>query len=960
MKRFGHMLSLLLFLALFPPADCVWALDKKLIRVFVASRPQQLQLAGENFDFATAVFPDHADIVADRRDEERLAAMGFRYSVLPDEYPGLRKPARQGALYYRSYDEMVQTLQACRQNYPAITRLFELGQSVQGRTIYGLKVSDHPDSEEIDEPGVLYVGNIHAREVITPEIIFYFLEHLLNGYGHDDRITRLIQERQLWMIPSLNPDGHVRVEAGDRWWRKNCRINADGSIGVDLNRNFSYRWGYDFIGSSPVPADETYRGPAAFSEPETQIIRDFVRRHRVDASLFYHSYGNLWLFPWSYGYVNTPHHPVFLEMGRAMAQANGYTPGNSSMGVIYLVNGDSDDYLYGDLVEKERIFAFTPEAGTTFYPRPESILRLVDENLPANLYLAEVAGLLKPDPFRVLPPSAPALALSTSDDDGRIHLAWRPRQDSLNNAISFDVQELTDYGTVTDSAETPSPCWMAVDVELSEVRAFSGRKSYYSATVQPIRSELVLRYPLRVQDNARFTFKTWFDLEPNYDYFYVQISLDQGNTYSNLGGNLSRADNPGGRNLGFGITGASNGWQNADFDLSSFKGQDVLLRIRHITEGDVRYGGLYIDQLGPLYLPQTAVAIRESSADTACALEKSAPGLYSYRVRGYDGDGQASVWSRPYSVQVDFGRRADINRDEKLDLLDVQRCAELAVAAGRPATRGELWRANLDSSPEPGAAAVTVLDAVRLTKQITPTAASPSAASGESVMSLGQASGRPGETVRVPVRLVTRQEISGWQIQIVHNALAAVHIDSVQVRQSAQDFITVCRDSQAVQLSTTRQTMPAGEYDLAELYVRIPAAAHAGVDSLHLGARTMLSDQDGMAIDSLRCQSGWVQISRSATDVETASQPTQYHLQQNYPNPFNQQTVLAYTLAQAGTCTLTLFDVQGRELTVIRSGYEEAGPHSFIWNSRERASGVYLLRLQANGFTLWRKMIVLR
>jgi len=227
-------------------------------------------------------------------------------------------------------------------------------------------------------------------------------------------------------------------------------------------------------------------------------------------------------------------------------------------------------------------------------------------------------------------------------------------------------------------------------------------------------------------------------------------------------------------------------------------------------------------------------------------------------------------------------------------------------------------------------------------------------------MSLCQAGGRPGETVRVPVRLVTRQAISGWQIQVVHNASAAVHIDSVQVRQSAQDFISVCRDSQAVQLSIGRSIMPAGEYDLADLYVRVLAAAPAGVDSLYLGPRTMLSDQDGMLVDSLRCQSGWVQISRSVTDVETASQPTQYHLQQNYPNPFNQQTVLAYTLATAGTCTLTLFDVQGRELTVIRSGYEEAGPHSFIWNSRERASGVYLLRLQANGLTLRRKMIVLR
>jgi hypothetical protein len=960
MKRCIHIFLPLLICALSPLAEGAVAHEKRIIRVHITSSQQQQWLATQPFDFATPVFPDRVDIVVDDRDEARLSSLGFHFSELPDEYSPLRKSARQTANHYRTFNEMVQYLQACNRDYPAITRLYEIGKSLEGRTIYALKVSDHPELEENDEPGVMYVGNIHAREVITPEIIFYFLDHLLKNYSRDDRISRIVDQRQLWLIPTINPDGHLQVELGDRWWRKNRRVNPDGSIGVDLNRNFGYKWGIDDLGSSPAPADETYRGPFGFSEPEAQVLRDFVRQHRIDASLMYHSYGNVWLFPWSYSYLNTPHHAVFLEMGREMSQANNYTPGNSKMGTIYLVNGDSDDYFYGDLIDKDRIFAFTPEVGTTFYPREESILRLVDENLDANLYLAETAGLLKPNPFRALPPAAPILTITAPDDDGQFRVSWRPAKDSLNTARLFDVAEWANFASVTDSAESISSLWNYASFSTSEQKAFSGRKSYYSATVQPIRADMTLRFPVRVQTTSQFVFKTWYDLESNYDYFYVQASLDQGKTFTNISGNLSRLDNPSGRNQGFGMTGSSGGWQNAVFDLSAYKGQDVLLRIRHVTEGETKYGGLFLDQIGPLYLPQTSAPIVQHSSDTLCLRQKSGQGSFAYRVRGYDVDGQTSVWSRPSIVQVDFGRVADINRDDRLDLLDVQRCAELAVAAGKTATRGELWRANLDGSSENGMAAITVLDAVRLARRIRVTPSPQVIESGESALSLGQASGRPGETIRVPIRLRTGQSIAGWQVQIMQKPAGGIRVDSIKALHQSPDFIMAFKDSQAVQLSAASYLLPAGEYDLAELYAHIPASAGTAVDSLHFGPRTWLATLDGQQVDSVRFLSGYVNISRSTTDVVETAVPNEYRLEQNYPNPFNQQTILAFSLAEAGHYTLTLFDIQGREVETIHSGFSKAGRHLYVWQSRDQASGVYMLRLQVNGFTAWRKLILLK
>ena len=114
---------------------------------------------------------------------------------------------------------------------------------------------------------MLYAGAQHAREWITPEMNRRLMHHVLDSYGTDRQITRLLDTTELWFLPVANPDGYdLTFTPGNRLWRKNLRDNnGDGQIsagdGVDLNRNFAYKWGYDNEGSSPDPASETYRGP---------------------------------------------------------------------------------------------------------------------------------------------------------------------------------------------------------------------------------------------------------------------------------------------------------------------------------------------------------------------------------------------------------------------------------------------------------------------------------------------------------------------------------------------------------------------------------------------------------------------------------------------------------------------------------------------------------------------------
>jgi hypothetical protein len=246
---------------------------------------------------------------------------------------------------------------------------------------------------------VLYTALHHAREPQSLMTLLYFMEKLLQGYGKNPEITFLINNRQLWFIPVVNPDGYIYNEQtnpdGGGLWRKNRRQNSDGTFGVDLNRNYGFKWGYDNSGSSPRSIDETYRGTAAFSEPETKAIRDFVKSRNFVLTLNYHTFRDFLIYPWGYKDQETAHADVFKEYASWMTRVNRYGIGTTFQTLGYLTNGEADDWFYGDVKGKNRVLSMTPEVGgfaENFWPPQHRIKPLAEENYQANLALAWLAG----------------------------------------------------------------------------------------------------------------------------------------------------------------------------------------------------------------------------------------------------------------------------------------------------------------------------------------------------------------------------------------------------------------------------------------------------------------------------------------------------------------------------------------------------------------------------------------
>ena len=325
---------------------------------------------------------------------------------------------------YHTYSEMTNDLYLLALNYPTLAQLDTVGFSVENRIIWGMKISDNVSVNEPDEPEVLYVGNHHARELISVEIPIDLIHYLLENYNTSSRIRNIVDNRQIWIIPMLNPDGHVYVESIDLNWRKNRRDNGDGTFGVDLNRNYNFMWGFDNIGSSPNTSAYNYRGTAPFSEPEIDAVRNFIEGHSFSVCLAYHAYGNHYIYPWNYINDITPDHPVFENMAIRFSTINNYDHGNSLGTINYLMNGEATDWMYGENVTKPQIFALTVEVGTGndgFIPDTNRIQPLIEQNREANLLIAEWAD----DPYQIVPlVPQPELKSITKIDNDSILIKW--------------------------------------------------------------------------------------------------------------------------------------------------------------------------------------------------------------------------------------------------------------------------------------------------------------------------------------------------------------------------------------------------------------------------------------------------------------------------------------------------------------------------------------------------------
>ncbi|MEY9990483.1 hypothetical protein ABIE67_002515 [Streptomyces sp. V4I8] len=255
------------------------------------------------------------------------------------------------------------------QENPGLTKVVSIGKTVNGQDILAVKLTKNAKkTKDGTKPSVLYVSNQHAREWITPEMTRRLMHYYLDNYKTDKGVKKIVDSTELWFVLSANPDGydHTFKDSGNRLWRKNLRdINGDGAIstgdGVDLNRNFPYKWGYDDEGSSPNPTSETYRGASPASEPETKALDGFERRIGFDYGINYHSAAELILYGvgWQVA-TNTPDDVLYKALAGTPDNpaVPGYHPQVSSE--LYTTNGEAD----GHASNVNGIAMFTPEMST--------------------------------------------------------------------------------------------------------------------------------------------------------------------------------------------------------------------------------------------------------------------------------------------------------------------------------------------------------------------------------------------------------------------------------------------------------------------------------------------------------------------------------------------------------------------------------------------------------------------
>lgn len=335
-----------------------------------------------------------------------------------------RAQQRAGFEVYRSWSEkggIADELRATAAANPRISKLVSIGRTVQGKEILALKVTkDARKKKDGSRKAVLYGGAQHAREWITPEMVRRLMHHFLDGYGTDKKITNLVNTTELWFLPVSNPDGYdFTFTEGNRLWRKNLRDNnGDGTItpgdGVDPNRNFKTKWGWDNEGSSPDPASETFRGPGPGSEPETKALDALFKKVGFEFYINYHSAAELLLYGIGWQ-VATPSPDDVINVAMTGDDADpavpGYDPDISAE--LYTTNGDTDTHAtvkYGTL-------GFTPEMTTC---------ETVSDSIPDDEWVADdcVSGFNFPDDEELIQaefekniPFALATAASADDPD---------------------------------------------------------------------------------------------------------------------------------------------------------------------------------------------------------------------------------------------------------------------------------------------------------------------------------------------------------------------------------------------------------------------------------------------------------------------------------------------------------------------------------------------------------------
>lgn len=344
------------------------------VRVELFDRVADLKMLSDLDMDIDGVFGTWARVYALDEEVQKLRNLGFVVNALPEEPVPLEAPGAQPS--YHTYETLTQDLQKIADDHPNLARLTTIGKSIQGRELWVMKISDHPDLEE-DEPEVRYIAAMHGDEVVGKEMCVYLLDLLTDSYGTDPRITSLVDATEIWVLPSMNPDGTAAAR----------RYNANN---YDLNRNF----------------------PDQFTDPnDTTVGRQIETAHVMNWTAgrsFVHSanfHGGTLVANYPYDgtpsgasvYSWSPDDGLFRSLARTYADLNpalyasnsdpSYDRGICNGADWYNVRGGMQDWAYVWRGEKD----VTLEISTVKWPSADQLPTFWEDNREAMLsYLERV------------------------------------------------------------------------------------------------------------------------------------------------------------------------------------------------------------------------------------------------------------------------------------------------------------------------------------------------------------------------------------------------------------------------------------------------------------------------------------------------------------------------------------------------------------------------------------------
>ena len=370
--------------------DALFALDLDMVRCQALQLPVQqvdvvatdgdvarLREAGLSFEIAIEDLEQHY--------AERLAAEG-PFPDVPNP------PIGQGAMGgHYTLDQAVSILDGFAQAHPSICAAkVSIGQSIEGRDLWMVKISDNVGVDE-NEPEILFDALHHAREPASMETTLLFMEQLLEGYGTDPVATYTIDNRELYFVPVVNPDGYEYNRqtnpGGGGLWRKNRR----GGFGIDLNRNYASFFASPG-GSSSSPSSSSYHGTGPFSEPETAALEAFAASREFVHVVSSHSYSDVLLRPWGYQTSHPANRRDYDRFGKIATEQTGIAHGPFSTLLGYLGSGTACDHHH----VARGSFSWTPELGRNnegFWPTSSQLVSIANRHQDMYAKLALLTGV---------------------------------------------------------------------------------------------------------------------------------------------------------------------------------------------------------------------------------------------------------------------------------------------------------------------------------------------------------------------------------------------------------------------------------------------------------------------------------------------------------------------------------------------------------------------------------------